>query len=224
MPAFALAAKPRFRRWRISVMRRCRCQRIQCRGQFVLRRGVIDHDQPARAPQARQHAIEAGECVLGTAMHRHHHIDRGLPSRRGARHGREHRSHWDRRRRDRTWRGGRRQPDKAGPACLPRRPPASSSALGSSGLPSRSLPSRPSHMQQSAQSAQRSRRHGEAARPSQQAAVVDPHVGVGCGDRDPSASSRRTDRQYRIDVGIPRVPGPARQAAILARSHSRRPR
>ena len=156
-------------------------QRIERRKQPGLRRGVIDHDQPAWPRQTGEHAIETGERVGRPAMHRHHDVDRGPQARR---------------RRD--MRGGR------------------DSKLGTriERTAQQVLAVTTAHVQQPGQTLQRVRRHGEAARPCQQAAIIDPHPGVGRRDTDLPASLRPADGQHRIEPGIAGMPRPARQATI----------
>ena len=96
-------------------------QSIQRRGQIRLRRGIIDHDQPARAAQACQHAVEAGECMTGAAVHGDHHVDQraAVATRRASR--RTHRATGIAAGAIGRGRAGAGQPDRAGPASPPRR-------------------------------------------------------------------------------------------------------
>ena len=198
-------------------------QRIQRRGQLGLRRGIVDHDQPARPPAGRQHAVEAGSVRLGAAMHRHDDIDRAAPSRRGARHGR----HVERlglpTARSDANAAGAASGIEPGERCC-RGGTGFRLALGSSGLPSRSLPSRPRTCSRPDRPLSAAggtvKPRGRASRPlsSIRASASDAVIVIRPRPR------RRPDRQYRIDVRIARMPGPARQTAITAAARSRRSR
>ena len=197
MPALALAAKPRLRVLRI-------------RRDASLPRQRPRAPRPARAQARHRRPRSAGSAADRLAPAR----CRGRPS--VCVHPAMHRAP------RRRWEAGGRDARQVRRDVEPCEPPTCElGGAGSSGLPSRSLPSRPAHVQQTARPFSASGWHGEAPRPCQQTAIVDPHLASDAVTLICPRPFGRPDGQHRIDPGIAGMPGPARQAAIPRSSRSR---
>ncbi len=169
-------------------------ERRQCSCQLRLRRGVVDDDETAGPPDIGQHAVQAGECTGGSAVHRHDDI------------------HW------RPAAGRCAQGLRGNRQChRPRGFLRLAFGLRTERTAEQVLAVAVQHTQRTVHPGERGRRDHEAAWPGQQPGGIDRRVHVGRQQRDRPMSPHGADRQERIAARVAGTPCPARQPAILNR-------
>ena len=165
-------------------------QAVECRRQFRLGRGVVDHDHSRATWPARERGVDAGKAVRDAAIDRDHDIHRRWPDA-----------------------GGNRAAGRMASRCRQRIPPCRPRMERAA----RQVAAiRPQDRHRPGESGQIGGRDDKTARARQRRLALDPRHGRRCGHLPyrPTSALGRTQGEYGIPSRIARMPGPAGDPAL----------